>query len=678
MSDNNAPGFQYSVANLKPAESSKVALTFPDGATREFPRNTTGLEIAKGISPSLAKRTVAMALDGAVADLADPIGQDAKIEFINRDDPRALELIRHDAAHVLAEAVQTLWPGTQVTIGPVIENGFYYDFFRNEPFTPEDFAAIEKKMREIIARDKPFTKEIWSREQTKQVFADNGEMFKVELVDAIPADQTIKIYRQGDWFDLCRGPHMTSTGKIGNAFKLMKVAGAYWRGDSNNPMLTRIYGTAFAKQEDLDAYLKQIEEAEKRDHRKLGRELDLFHFQEEGPGVVFWHAKGWTIFQALIAYMRRRLTGDYSEVNAPQILDKSLWETSGHWDWYRENMFAAQSAGDEAEDKRWFALKPMNCPGHVQIFKHGLKSYRDLPLRLAEFGVVHRYEPSGAMHGLMRVRGFTQDDAHVFCTEAQLADECLKINDLILSTYADFGFEGELTVKLSTRPEKRVGTDEMWDHAERVMATVLSEIQAQGHNRIKTEINPGEGAFYGPKFEYVLRDAIGRDWQCGTTQVDFNLPERFGAFYIDADGSKKAPVMVHRAICGSMERFIGILIEHYAGNFPLWLAPVQAVVTTITSEGDDYATVVAAAARRAGLRVELDLRNEKINYKVREHSLAKIPALLVVGKKEAESRSVSIRRLGSEGQKVMPTDEALAALVEEATPPDVKRSRDAA
>ena len=670
--------FKYSITNLKPVESSKIALTFPDGAKREFPKNTTGLEIAKGISPSLAKRTVAMALDGVVVDLADPIAHDAKIEFITRDDPRALELIRHDAAHVLAEAVQSLWPGTQVTIGPVIENGFYYDFFRNEPFTPEDFAAIEKKMREIIARDKPFTKEIWTREQTKQVFRDKGEMFKVELVDAIPADQTIKIYKQGDWFDLCRGPHMTSTGKIGNAFKLMKVAGAYWRGDSNNPMLTRIYGTAFAKQEDLDAYLKQIEEAEKRDHRKLGRELDLFHFQEEGPGVVFWHAKGWTIFQALIAYMRRRLTGDYSEVNAPQILDKSLWETSGHWDWYRENMFAAQSAGDEAEDKRWFALKPMNCPGHVQIFKHGLKSYRDLPLRLAEFGVVHRYEPSGAMHGLMRVRGFTQDDAHVFCTEEQLADECLKINDLILSTYADFGFEGDLMVKLSTRPEKRVGTDEMWDHAERVMATVLSEIEAQSHNRIKTAINPGEGAFYGPKFEYVLRDAIGRDWQCGTTQVDFNLPERFGAFYIDADGSKKAPVMVHRAICGSMERFIGILIEHFAGNFPLWLAPVQAVVTTITSEGDEYAKVVAAAARRAGLRVEIDLRNEKINYKVREHSLAKIPALLVVGKKEAETHSVSIRRLGSEGQKVMPTDEAIAALVDEATPPDVKRAKAAA
>ncbi|MGA2292473.1 threonine--tRNA ligase [Bradyrhizobium sp.] len=678
MPDQNkpAPGFQYSLSNLKSVEVPKIALIFPDGARREFPKNTTGLDIAKGISPSLAKRTVAMALDGELCDLADAITHDAKIEFISRDDPRALVLIRHDAAHVLAEAVQNLWPGTQVTIGPVIENGFYYDFFRNEPFTPEDFAAIEKKMREIIARDKPFTKEIWTREHTKQIFRDNGEMFKVELVDAIPANQTIKIYKQGDWFDLCRGPHMTSTGKVGGAFRLMKVAGAYWRGDSNKPMLTRIYGTAFARQEELDAYLKQIEEAEKRDHRKLGRELDLFHFQEEGPGVVFWHAKGWSIFQALIAYMRRRLAGDYSEVNAPQILDKALWETSGHWQWYRENMFAAQSAGEEAEDKRWFVLKPMNCPGHVQIFKHGLKSYRDLPLRLAEFGMVHRYEPSGAMHGLMRVRGFTQDDAHVFCTEQQLADECLKINDLILSTYADFGFDGELTVKLSTRPEKRVGTDEMWDHAERVMATVLSQIEAQGHNhRIKTAINPGEGAFYGPKFEYVLRDAIGRDWQCGTTQVDFNLPERFGAFYIDADGSKKVPVMVHRAICGSMERFIGILIEHFAGNFPLWLAPVQAVVTTITSEGDEYAKVVASAARRAGLRVEIDLRNEKINYKVREHSLAKIPALLVVGKKEAESHSVSIRRLGSDGQNVMPTDEAIAALVDEATPPDVKRAK---
>jgi threonyl-tRNA synthetase len=467
---------------------------------------------------------------------------------------------------------------------------------------------------------------------------------------------------------------MTSVGKVGNAFKLMKVAGAYWRGDSNNPMLTRIYGTAFAKQEELDAYLKQMEEAEKRDHRRLGRELDLFHFQEEGPGVVFWHAKGWTLFQTIIAYMRRRLAGDYDEVNAPQMLDKALWETSGHWQWYRESMFAAQSAGDEAEDKRWFAIKPMNCPGHVQIYKHGLTSYRDLPIRLAEFGVVHRYEASGAMHGLLRVRGFTQDDAHIFCTEEQLADECLKINDLILSAYDDFGFDGKLVVKLSTRPEKRVGTDAAWDHAEDVMTKVLEQIKAKSGNRVETAVNPGEGAFYGPKFEYVLRDAIGRDWQCGTTQVDFNLPERFGAFYIDADGSKKTPVMVHRAICGSLERFTGILLEHFAGHLPLWLSPVQAVVATITQDGDAYAAEVLAAARKAGLRVQSDIRNEKINYKVREHSLAKIPALLVVGKKEAAERLVSIRRLGSEGQTVMPLDEAIKMLVAEATPPDVKRA----
>jgi threonyl-tRNA synthetase len=657
------------------AATGPIALTFPDGARREYPKGITGLDVAKAISPSLAKRTVAMALDGALADLGDPIARDAKIEFVNRDDPRALELIRHDAAHVLAEAVQSLWPGTQVTIGPVIENGFYYDFFRNQPFTPEDFPAIEKRMREIIAGDKPFTKEVWPREQAKRVFRDKGELFKVELVDAIPDDQEIKIYKQGDWFDLCRGPHMTSTGKVGSAFKLMKVAGAYWRGDSRNPMLTRIYGTAFAKPEQLDAYLKQIEEAEKRDHRKLGRELDLFHFQEEGPGVVFWHAKGWSLFQSILAYMRRRLAGDYEEVNAPQLLDKSLWETSGHWGWYRENMFAAQSAGDEAEDKRWFAIKPMNCPGHVQIFKHGLKSYRDLPIRLAEFGLVHRYEPSGALHGLFRVRGFTQDDAHIFCTEDQLAEECLKINDLILSVYEDFGLEEQILIKLSTRPEKRVGTDAMWDHAEDVLHSVLGQIAARSGNRIKTAINPGDGAFYGPKFDYVLRDAIGRDWQCGTTQVDFNLPERFGAFYIDADGEKKQPVMVHRAICGSLERFTGILIEHHAGHFPLWLAPVQAVVCTIVSDADSYAGEVAAAARRAGLRVELDLRNEKINYKVREHSLAKVPVLLVVGKKEAENRAVSIRRLGSQEQKVVGLDEALAGLVEEAVAPDVRRGR---
>ena len=460
-----------------------VALTFPDGARRDYPQGTTGLDIAKGISPSLAKRTVAMALDGTVADLADPIEKDAKLEFLTREDPRALELIRHDAAHVMAEAVQSLWPGTQVTIGPVIDNGFFYDFYRNAPFTPEDLPVIEKKMREIIARDKPFTKEVWPRDEAKRVFKEKGENFKVELVDAIPPGENLKIYRQGDWFDLCRGPHMTSVGKVGNAFKLQKVAGAYWRGDSKNPMLTRIYGTAFAKQEELDAYLHQLEEAEKRDHRKLGREMDLFHFQEEGPGTVFWHANGWTIFQEIVSYMRRRLKGDYREVNAPQMLDKSLWETSGHWGWFRENMFMAQSAGEETDDPRIFAIKPMNCPGHIQIFKHGLRSYRDLPLRMAEFGVVHRYEPSGALHGLMRVRGFTQDDAHVFCTEEQMADECLKINDLILSTYADFGFEGDLTVKLSTRPEKRVGTDEAWDHAEGIMQDVLKRIEAQSNNR---------------------------------------------------------------------------------------------------------------------------------------------------------------------------------------------------
>ena len=653
-----------------------VALTFPDGARREYPSGTTGLDVAKGISPSLAKRTVAMVLDGTLADLTDPIDRDARIEFISREDPRALELIRHDAAHVLAEAVQTLWPGTQVTIGPVIENGFYYDFFRNQPFTPEDLPVIEKKMREIIARDKAFTREVWTREKAKKTFRDMGEAFKVELIDAIPADQQIKIYKQGDWFDLCRGPHMTSVGKVGSAFKLMKVAGAYWRGDSNNPMLTRIYGTAYTQQDELDAYLHQLEEAEKRDHRKLGREMDLFHFQEEGPGTVFWHANGWTIFQEIVAYMRRRLKGNYQEVNAPQLLDKSLWETSGHWGWFRENMFQATSASDDTEDERVYAIKPMNCPGHIQIFKHGLKSYRDLPLRLAEFGAVHRYEPSGALHGLLRVRGFTQDDAHVFCTEEQMADECLKINDLILSTYADFGFTGDLTVKLSTRPEKRVGSDEAWDHAENIMHDVLKRIEVQGHNqRIKTAINPGEGAFYGPKFEYVLRDAIGRDWQCGTTQVDFNLPERFEAFYIAADGSKKTPVMIHRAICGSMERFLGVLLEHYAGHLPLWLSPKQAVIATITSDADDYAREAMIVARKLGLRADSDLRNEKINYKVREHSLAKIPVLLVVGKKEAADRTVSIRRLGKDSQEVMPLEAALKSLAEEAMPPDLRRAK---
>src|SRR5467141_138409 len=648
------------------AANGSVALTFPDGARREYPAGITGFDVAKAISPSLAKRTVAMALDGALADLADPIAHDARIEFLNRDDPRALELIRHDAAHVLAEAVQALWPGTQVTIGPVIENGFYYDFFRNQPFTPEDFDAIEKKMREIIARDKPFTKEAWSRDEAKRVFRDKGELFKVELVDAIPEDQQIKIYKQGDWFDLCRGPHMTSTGKVGNAFKLMKVAGAYWRGDSNREMLSRIYGTAFAKQEELDAYLKQIEEAEKRDHRKLGREMDLFHFQEEAPGSVFWHAKGWTIFQILENYIRRRQAeAGYVEVNSPQLMDAELWVATGHMQAYRDMMFLTEKRDD---DERIYAIKPMNCPGHVQIFKNGLKSYRDLPLKIAEFGKVHRFEPSGALHGLMRVRAFTQDDAHVFITERQIAEEALKINDLILSIYEDFGFS-DVTIKFSDRPEKRIGDDAVWDKAE---AALMAALKASGR---PWTLNKGEGAFYGPKLEYVLRDAIGRDWQCGTVQVDLNLPGRLGAFYIDEHSNKVTPVMIHRAMFGSMERFTGILIEHYAGHLPLWLSPVQAVVATITSDADDYARQVVANARRLGLRVEGDLRNEKINYKVREHSLAKVPALLVVGKNEAAGRSVSIRRLGREGQQVTALDAALAALAEEAVPPDVRRQK---
>ncbi|MGO8847381.1 MAG: threonine--tRNA ligase [Methylocella sp.] len=643
-----------------------ISVTFPDGASRAFEAGVSGFAIAKSISPSLAKRAIAMALDGTLRDLADPLMSDARIEFVTRDDPRALELIRHDAAHVLAEAVQTLFPGTQVTIGPVIENGFYYDFYRAEPFTPEDFPAIEKKMAEIIARDKPFTKEIWTREEAKSWFETHGEAFKVELVDAIPGTEDLKIYKQGDWLDLCRGPHMTSTGKIGNTFKLMKVAGAYWRGDSTKPMLQRIYATAFAKPEELSAYLKQLEEAERRDHRRLGREMDLFHFQEEGPGTVFWHPKGWTLFQTLISYMRRRQNElGYIEVNTPQVLDRALWETSGHWQTFRENMFITQT-----EDKRVFALKPMNCPGHVQIFKNGLKSYRDLPMKIAEFGIVHRYEPSGAIHGIMRVRAFTQDDAHIFCTEDQIMEESLKVNDLILSIYKDFGFD-DIVIKLSTRPEKRVGSDEAWDRAEAALSRILETLKGRG---AKTAINPGEGAFYGPKLEYTLRDAIGREWQCGTTQVDFNLPGRFGAYYIAQDSEKTTPVMIHRAVFGSLERFTGILIEHFAGHLPLWLSPVQIVVATITQEGDDYAYEVIAAARKLGLLAEGDLRNEKITYKVREHSLAKVPVLMVVGKKEAAERSVSIRRLGSQDQTSMGLDEALKQLAGEAMPPDLKRA----
>ncbi len=648
-------------------DAAQITLTFPDGAKRQIESGTSGLEVAKSISPSLAKRTVAMTLDGVLSDLSDPITYDARIKFVSRTDPEALELIRHDAAHVMAEAVQSLWPGTQVTIGPVIDNGFYYDFAKQHPFEPDDLAKIEKKMGEIIARNAPFTKEFWDRDKARKFFRGKGEYFKVELVDAIPEGEELKIYRQGEWLDLCRGPHMTSTGQIGRAFKLMKFAGSYWRGDATKPQLQRVYGTAWATEEELKAYLHQLEEAEKRDHRKLGRDMELFHFQEEAPGSVFWHPNGWTLFQTLIAYMRRRLAkAGYTEVNSPDMMEKHFWELSGHWENYREMMFVTV-----LPDERVFCCKPMNCPGHIQIYKHGLKSYRDLPIKIGEFGKVHRYEPSGAMHGLLRVRHFTQDDAHIFITEDQLEEQCLEVNDLLLSIYEDFGFK-DIVVKLSTRPEKRVGTDEQWDRAEAVMSKVLAEIERRGEGRIKTSINPGEGAFYGPKFEYVLKDAIGRDWQCGTTQVDFNLPGRLGAFYIDEHSEKKTPVMIHRAIFGSLERFTGVLIENFAGHFPLWLAPVQAVVATIVSEADGYAAEVLEAFKAAGLRAEIDLRNEKINYKVREHSLAKVPVLVVVGKREAEERKVSLRRLGSQDQQVMSLDDAVAALSAEAVPPDLR------
>jgi len=631
-----------------------VHVTFPDGARREFPQNVTGLDIAKGISPSLAKRTVAMALDGVLADLSDPIERDAKIEFLTREDPRALELIRHDAAHVLAEAVQTLWPGTQVTIGPVIENGFYYDFFRNQPFTPEDFDAIEKKMREIIARDKPFTKEIWSRDEAKRVFRDKGELFKVELVDAIPEDQQIKIYKQGDWFDLCRGPHMTSTGKVGSAFKLMKVAGAYWRGDSNREMLSRIYGTAFAKQDELDAYLKQLEEAEKRDHRKLGKQLDLFHLQDEAPGMVFWHPKGWAIWQQVEQYMRKVYRDNgYQEVRGPMVLDRSLWERSGHWQNYKENMFTTES------EKRDFAIKPMNCPGHIQIFNSDLRSYRDLPLRYGEFGFCHRNEASGALHGIVRVRGFVQDDGHIFCTPDQIESEVTAFNRLALSVYKDFGFE-DISLRLALRPEKRIGSDEIWDRAEGALRAALKASNVQW-----TEL-PGDGAFYGPKIDYNTKDSIGRTWTCGTMQVDFMMPERLGAEYVAEDNTRKVPVMLHRAIVGSLERFIGILIEHYAGALPLWLAPVQIVVLTITDRQAVYAEEVAAKLRAAGFRVVSDLRNEKITYKIREHSLQKLPYQLILGDKEMQAQKVAVRTRTGEDLGAMPLEAFVSRLQAEA------------
>ena len=564
----------------------------------------------------------------------------------------------------MAEAVQELYPGTQVTIGPVIENGFYYDFARPEPFTPEDLPVIEAKMREIVARDSPFTCEVMDRAEAKKLFAKMGEKFKLELIDAIPEGEEIKIYSQAEWLDLCRGPHMTSTGKVGKGFKLLKIAGAYWRGDSNNPMLQRIYGTAWASEEELARYLHQLEEAEKRDHRRLGREMDLFHFQEEAPGAVFWHPKGWTLFQALIGYMRRRQQAwGYVEVNSPDMLDRALWEQSGHWEKFADHMYIA-----ETPDERVYACKPMNCPGHVQIFKHGLKSYRDLPLRLAEFGKVHRYEPSGALHGLLRVRHFTQDDAHIFCTEDQITEECVRLNQQMLSIYRDFGFT-DVVIKFADRPTKRVGSDEVWDKAE---AALKRAVEAAG---LQYEFNPGEGAFYGPKLEYVLRDAIGRDWQCGTIQVDLNMPMRLGAFYIGPDGEKTVPVMIHRAMFGSLERFTAILIEHHAGHLPLWLAPVQVMVAPIVSDADAYATKVLDALKREGVRAEADLRNEKINYKVREHSLAKVPVMFVVGKREAEEGTVSVRRLGSQQQQVLALEAAIKGIVAEAVPPDLAEAQ---
>lgn len=635
-----------------------INIRFPDGASRPFDRSVSGADIARALAPSLSKSAVAMILNGKFVDLDTRLDQDAAVEFITREDPRALTLIRHDAAHVLAEAVQELFPGTQATIGPVIENGFYYDFARDEPFTAGDLPAIEQRMREIIGRNQLIVREVWSRQTAIDYFRGRGESYKVELIDAIPEDEPVSIYRQGDWLDLCRGPHMPSTGRIGGAFRLMRVAGAYWRGDAANRMLTRIYGVAFADQDALDAHLKMLEEAELRDHRRLGREMDLFHFQEEAPGSVFWHPKGWTLFQTLIAYMRQRQAkAGYVEVNTPDIMDRALWETSGHWQNYREHMFTTRT-----EDGRDFALKPMNCPGHMLIYKQGLKSYRDMPLKIAEFGKVHRYEPSGALHGLLRVRSFTQDDAHIFSTNEQLTSECVKVNDLILSIYRDFGFT-DIRVKLSTRPEHRIGSDESWDRAEHSLQAALDTL-----NQPYT-INAGEGAFYGPKLEYVLRDAIGRDWQCGTLQVDFNLPERFGAFYVDRQGEKIAPAMLHRAMFGSLERFTGILIEHHAGRLPLWLAPVQGVIATVTSDADIYAETIAEQFANAGLRVVTDLRNEKLPYKVREHSLAKVPLLLVVGKQEAQAGTVSMRRLGQPGTNTLSLQAAIAMLTSEIASP---------
>ena len=637
---------------------SSVSITLPDGSVRQFDRPVTGAELAAEIGPGLAKAALAIKIDGEVIDLAQNIDRDSTVEIITRKSEEALELIRHDAAHIMAEAVQELYPGTQVTIGPAIENGFYYDFARDEAFTPDDLEKIAAKMREIVKRDDAFVREEWDRDEAVKHFKDSGEKYKAELIEGFPADEPISVYRQGDWKDLCRGPHMPSTGHVGKGFKLQKLAGAYWRGDSDNEMLQRVYGTAWRDEKELKAHLHMLEEAEKRDHRRLGREMDLFHFQEEAVGSVFWHPKGWTLFQSLIDYMRHRQTeAGYVEINTPDIMDRGLWEKSGHWEKFGENMFTT-----EAKEDRVFALKPMNCPGGVQVYNQGIKSYRDLPVRMAEFGKVHRFEPSGALHGLMRVRAFTQDDAHIFCAEEQITDECRIVCQLILDIYSEFGFD-DVRIKFSDRPAKRIGSDEIWDKSE---AALKSAVEATG---LEYTVNPGEGAFYGPKLEFVLRDAIGRDWQCGTLQVDLNLPERLGAFYVGADGEKHHPVMLHRALFGSLERFTGILIEHYAGKLPLWMAPLQAVVATITSDADDYAYEVLDALKAAGIRAEIDIRNEKINYKVREHSHAKVPAMLVVGQREIEDRKVALRRLGGKDQEFLALDDAVARLAEECRAP---------
>ena len=639
-----------------------IDLHFPDGAVRQFPPSATGRDVAASISPSLAKRAALVELNGQQRDLDRPLEEGGAFRLIMRDDKEALETIRHDAAHILAQAVQELFPDTQVTIGPAIEDGFYYDFARDEPFSTEDFAAIEKKMAEIVDRDERLVREVWDRDEAVAHFEKVGEAYKAELIRDLPEGEVITIYRSGGWLDLCRGPHFPSTKFVGKAFKLTKLAGAYWRGDHRNAQLQRIYGTAWASKEDLDAHLQRLEEAEKRDHRKLGRAMNLFHMQEEGRGMVFWHPKGWRLWRTVEDYMRRRLdAAGYVEVKTPQVLDRTFWEKSGHWEKYRPNMFVCETV--EGEE---LSLKPMNCPGHVQIFGVGQRSYRELPLRMAEFGACHRYEPSGALHGLMRVRGFVQDDAHIFCREDQIVEETASFIELARSVHADLGMETAY-ISLGTRPETRAGSDEFWDKAEALMAEAA---RAAGSEPV---ITPGDGAFYAPKLDFIVKDAIGREWTCGTIQLDYVLPERLGAEYVGEDGQKHRPVMLHRAILGSFERFIGIMIENYGGAFPLWLAPVQAVVATITSDADDYAREVLSQFEAAGLRAEVDLRNEKVGYKVREHSVGKVPVIAVVGKKEAEEGKVAIRRLGSQEQTVLPLQEAIRVLTEEATPPDLRR-----